>query len=149
MNNKTFDIALIAAPWWLIPSKNIVTATEHLIEDYSYNLKKYGHRSEIFSREKDYTDERGVKDMNKYNNEYQYTKVSKLDRKFFKKTNTLLFYLIYILKVAIKIRKLKLKRIIVFQTLSFCYWIKILNPKTEVIYYTVNHELSRNDNFYQ
>lgn len=149
MNKKEFDIALIAAPWWLIPSENIVTATEHLIEDYAFNLKKYGHRSVIFSRERDYTDESGVKDLNNFNNLYEYTKVSKLDRKLFKRTNTLLFYLLYILKVSLKIRKLDIKRVIVFQTLTFCYWIKVLNPRTEVIYYTVNHELSRNDNYYQ
>lgn len=149
MKNKEFDIALIAAPWWLIPSENIVTATEHLIEDYAFNLKKYGHRSVIFSRQEDYTDKSGLKDLNKYHNDYEYTKVSKLDRKLFKRTNTLLFYLLYILKVSLKIRRLEIKRVIVFQTLSFCYWIKVLNPRTEVIYYTVNHELSRNDNYYQ
>lgn len=148
-SNKKFNVALIATPWWLIPSENIVTATEHLVEDYAFNFRKYETRSVIFSREKDYTDESGVKDLNRYNNDYVYTKVSKLDRKLFKKTNTLFFYLIYILKVGYKIKKLKIKRVIVFQTFSFCYWIKLLNPKAEVLYYTVNHELSRNDNYYQ
>jgi len=146
---KEFDIALIATPWWLIPSKNIVTATENLIEDYAFNFKKYGYRSVIFSRARDYTDESGVKDLNKYNNEYRYTKVSRIDRKVFKKTNTLLFYLPYILKIAFKIKQLGIRKVVVFQTLSFCYWIKLLNPKTEVLYYTVNHELSRDDNYYQ
>ncbi len=148
-NKGLVEIALVAPPWWLIPSKNIVTATEHLVEDYAFNLKEYGYRSLIFSRENDYTDESGIKDLNRYNNHYEYTKVLKLDRRIFKKTNTLLFYLFYILKVSFKIRKFKIKRVIVFQTLSFCYWIKLINPKTEVIYYTVNHDLSRNDNYYK
>lgn len=149
-NNKgMFDIALISPPWWLIPSENIITATEHIIEDYSYNFRKYGYNSVIFSREMDYTDQKGLKDVNKYNNKYIYIKVSKIDRKIFNKTNTLLFYLIYILRVSSTIRRLKIKKIVVFQTISFCYWVKIFNPKSQVLYYTVNHELSRKDNYYE
>ncbi len=144
-----FEIAIVAPPWWLIPSDNIITATEHLVEDYSFNFNKFGYKSIIFSRKKDYTDKNGVKDINKYNNRYVYTRVSQIDRKFFNKTNTLFFYLIYILRVALKVRRLKIKKVIVFQTFSFCYWIKFLNPETEVNYYTVNHELSRSDNYYQ
>lgn len=149
MKSSRKKIALVSPPWWLIPSENIVTATEHLVEDYAFNLRKYGYDSRIFSRAKDYTDERDIKDLNKYNNKYIYTKVSKLDRKVLNKTNTLFFYLVYILKVAFMIRKLGIKKVVVFQTFSFCYWIKVLNPKTKVLFYTVNHELSRNDNYYE
>lgn len=148
-DKNKFDIALVAPPWWLIPSKNTITATEHIVEDYGFNFNKYGYKSVIFSRERDYTDKYGIKDVNKYNNKYIYTKVSIFDRRLLKKTNTLLFYLIYILNVAIKIRKLEIKKIIIFQTFSFCYWIKILNPRAKVLFYTVNHELSRDDNYYK
>jgi len=156
MNNKTlYDIGLIAPPWWLIPSKGILTATEHLVEDYAYNLQLNNYKTIIFSRKKDHTDSNDIVDINNYKNDYLYTKVNTLDRKIIKyiyslftknKYNySLLFYLIYILRVAFKIKKYKINKIIVFNTFSFCYWIKLINPKCEIIYHIGNHELSKKD----
>lgn len=127
-------IALVAPPWWAIPSKNIITATESLVEDYAFNLKKQGIDSVIFSRKKDFTDEREIEDVNGFDNKYIYTKVGWLDRKKFKKKD-LFMYLPYIIKVARKIRKSKIKKVVVFQTFNFCYWIKILNPKAKVVFH--------------
>ncbi len=145
---RAYDVALIAAPWWLIPSKNIITATENLIQDYAYNFKKEGYKSVIFSRAKDGTDPRGIKDLNGYENEYRYTRVSWVDRKFFRKSNSLYFYFFYVLRLSIKIRKLGVKKIIVFQTFPFCFWIKLLNKDSSLLFYTVNHELSQKDNYF-
>ncbi|HCC68052.1 TPA: hypothetical protein DEP90_02505, partial [Patescibacteria group bacterium] len=147
MQKRSNDIALVAPPWWLIPSKNTGTATEHLIEDYGYNLRVQGFSSTIFSREQDYTDIYDISDVNKYSNNYVYAKVSRVDRAFFKKRN-LLFYLIYILRVAIKIRRLGIKKIIVFQTFPFCFWIKIFNPRSTVLFHIGSHELSKRENYF-
>jgi glycosyltransferase involved in cell wall biosynthesis len=146
---KKYDIALVATPWWLIPSENIVTATEHLVQDYAYNLKKEGYKSVIFSRAKDGTDSEGIKDCNGYKNEYKYIRVGLMDRKVFRKSNSLYFYLLYALKLSIQIRKLGVKKIIVFQTFPFCFWIKLLNKDCKLLFYTVNHELSKNENYFE
>jgi glycosyltransferase involved in cell wall biosynthesis len=148
MNDKKYSIALIAPPWWLIPSKDIVTATENLIEDYAYNLRKRGYSNIIFSRERDFTDRCEVLDINKYKSEFKYTKVNKLERKFFGKSNRLFFYSFYILKVAWQIRKLNIKKIIVFQTFPFCYWIKLINPQSKLLFHIGSHELSKKTNYY-
>jgi glycosyltransferase involved in cell wall biosynthesis len=141
------DIALIAPAWWLIPSRNTVTATEHIVEDYSYHLKRLGYNNVIFSRAKDNTDRFGISDINRYSNTYVYTKVLKFERKFLRKNN-LFFYLIYILKVSLKINRLGIKKIVVFQTFPFCFWIKVFNPKSKLLFHTGGHELSKNENYF-
>lgn len=134
-------------PWWLIPSKNTITATEHLIEDYAYHLKRFGYNSIIFSRDKDSTDKFPILDLNKYSNTYIYTKASEIDRKFLRKNN-LFFYLLYILKVSFKINKLGIKKAIVFQIFPFCFWVKILNPRSKILFHVGGHELSKNENYF-
>lgn len=148
-HSSLYDIALVSPPWWLIPSTNIVTATEHIIEDYAFNFKKYGYKSVIFSRGKDNTDIEDIKDLNKYNNEFIYTNVSVVDRKYLKEKNSIFFYLLYIIKVSLKIKRYNISKVIVFQTFPFVYWIKLINPKVKILYYTVNHELSKSYNYYK
>ncbi|KKP55009.1 MAG: Glycosyltransferase [candidate division WS6 bacterium GW2011_GWB1_33_6] len=148
-NKGLFELALVAPPWWLIPSKNIVTATEHLVEDYSYNFNKEGYKSVVFSRRKDNTDIEDIKDLNKYKNTYIYTKVTFVDRKLFRNINSLFFYFLYILKVSFKIKKLGIRKIIVFQILPFCFWIKLINTNSKILYHIGNHELSKSENYYQ
>jgi len=142
-------IALIAPPWWLIPSKNTVTATEHLIEDYAFNLKKKGYKSVILARARDKTDLKDIQDINNYKNKYKYIKVSLIDRKLFGNRNFIIFYFLYILKLSFWIKQQKIKRIIVFQTLPFCFWIKIFNRKCKILYYIVNHELAMNKEYFK
>lgn len=141
------DIALIAPPWWLIPSENTVTATEHLVEDYAYHLKRLGYSSVIFTRKRDSTDRFGISDINRYSNTHIYIKVSKIDRRCFRK-NSIFFYLIYILKVSFKINRLGIRKVIVFQTFPFCFWIKVLNPNSKVLFHIGGHELSKNENYF-
>ena len=147
-------LSLIAPPWWLIPSNNTVTATEHLVEDYSYNLTKNGFENIIFSRKKDQFDIHDIEDVNCYNNRYNYTALNNWDRKYLRKivgkkyTYSLLFYLFYIIKVSLKIRKMKLTKAIVFQTFTFCFWLKILNPNLSLIYHIGNHELGKKSKYF-
>lgn len=140
-------IALVAPPWWLIPSKNTVTATEHLVEDYGYHLNRLGYSNVIFSRKRDSTDNFDISDLNNYSNTYIYTKVSDINKKFFRKNN-LFFFLIYILKVSLKIKRLGIKKIIVFQTFPFCFWIKLLNPRSRLLFHIGSHEISRRENYF-
>lgn len=146
MKNKC-DIALIAPPWWLIPSENTLTATEHLVEDYAYHLKRLGCSNVIFSRKKDSTDRFDISDLNRYSNTHIYTKVSKIDRSCFKKDG-IFFYLIYILKVSFNINRLGITKIIVFQTFPFCFWLKVFNPKSTVLFHIGGHELSKRENYF-
>lgn len=146
MRNNS-DIALVAPPWWLIPSKNTLTATEHLVEDYGYHLNRLGYISVIFSRKKDSTDRFDISDSNKYSNTYIHTKVSKIDRRYFNK-NSIFFYLLYILKVSFKINRLGIRKIIVFQTFPFCFWIKVFNPKSTLLFHNGGHELSKRENYF-
>jgi glycosyltransferase involved in cell wall biosynthesis len=111
-------------------------------------LRKKGHQNIVFSRKKDFTDGSRISDVNKYKNAYKYTKVSELDRKFFHKRNSLFFYLNYILKISWEIKKLNIKKIIVFQTFSFCFWLKLINPNSKIIFHIGSHELSKKTNYY-
>lgn len=140
-------IALIAPPWWLIPSDNIMTATEHLVEDFAYNFKNFKYSSCIYSRKYDKTDSSKIKDINCYDNKYKYTKVSFIDRIFFKKKNIFL-YLIYIIKLSYKIKKEKIRKVIVFQTVPFCYWIKLFNPKAKILLHIGGTEFSSDEDVY-
>ncbi len=147
-------IALVAPPWWLIPSKNLLTATEHLVEEYAYNLSKCGYKNVIFAREKDDTDSYEKEDVNGFNNDYRYIPLGKMDRKYLAKMigksyrGSLFFYWIYILRVSFKIRKMKISQVVVFQTFTFCFWLKIINPKLKLIYHIGNHELSKKSKYF-
>ena len=147
MQQKRENIAIVAPPWWLIPSKNVVTATEHLVEDFGFHLRQHGYDSIIFSRAQDYTDDYECSDVYGYNNKHIYTRVSKFERKILRKNN-LFFYFFYILKTALKIRILNVKKIMVLQTFPFCFWIRMFNPRSKIIFHIGGHELSKEENYF-
>ena len=153
---EKYDIALVAPPWWLIPSSDIETATEYLVQEYGYYFNKK-HKTIIFSRQKDETDAYDVEDIFGYENHYEYVPVTDLERDLFKEcvekvdsygyNNSLLYYYSYIISVANSIKRYGIKKIIVFQTFSFCYWIKYINPTANVLYHIGNHELGKSEDY--
>jgi glycosyltransferase involved in cell wall biosynthesis len=153
----SFMIALVAPPWWCFPSKNDMTATEHIVEDIAFQLNQDGISSVIFNREKNIYDEYNFKDINEYNNTYIHIKPSQADiserRENANKNNLNYnyefdFYADYIELVIQQIKRLQIKNVIVFQCLPFCRAIKLALPKLKVAYHVGCNDLARYDNHY-
>ncbi len=149
-------IALISPPWWLFPSKNIATATEHLIEDFAYNIKDNGHDSIIFCRDITVDDKYPIKDLNLYKNKFIRIPIDNKDSSRFSKRSQRSrqnynydkkFFYRYIDKIIYYLKQYDITNIIVFQSMPFGWRIKKFIPNSKIFYHVGCMDLAKDFNY--